>query len=136
MLKQLAVLRADPVEAVRDVRATLEVLPPGYSAERQFMVQFASRLGGDPSDVLAMLQAEVQRTFPSGANGRPPDGFFDASVALDTMIDRQASPSVIESTVVAALEGTADPMARTLLIARYERLSPDGAARLRHVYLP
>jgi hypothetical protein len=123
LVEQIAVLRASPVEGLRDIRATLAGLPERFTLERQFIVQIAAGLGADPAAVVAFLADEVQRTFATGADGHPPDGFYDASVALDAMIDRH-------------VDHTPDPKARRVLLRRYERQSTEGAARLRQAYLP
>jgi hypothetical protein len=60
MAAELASLRNHPDETVASLREGLKTLPDEYSQERQFLLQFASRLNADRSAITEMLSDEMK----------------------------------------------------------------------------
>ena len=131
MARQLAYLKAHPESALKDFRAGLTNLPTEFSPERQFLVQFTSRLNADPAEISAMLTDEMNRPISLDPTGLPGPSFYDPATALDAMIDRGASPASVRAALMSSLDSQRAPAEKLLLIARYGRIDPEEAQALR-----
>src|SRR5262249_38075291 len=105
-----------------------------YSEQRQFLVQFASRLDADRSAITDMLAGEMKTPVKLPQDKSLPLPFYNPATALDAMIDVGIDPSKIKQALMDALDAQPDPAARLLLIGRYERLDGPGAAKLMETY--
>jgi hypothetical protein len=134
MAAELASLRNHPDQTVATLREGLKNLPDEYAEERQFLIQFASRLDADRSAITEMLAGEMKVPVKLPQDKSLPLPFYNPATALDAMIDVGIEPSKIKQALMDALDAQPDPAARLLLIGRYERLDGPGAAKLMEAY--
>lgn len=134
MAAELASLRNHPDQTVATLREGLKSLPEEYAEQRQFLVQFASRLNADRSAITEMLASEMKVPVKLPQDKSLPLPFYNPATALDAMIDAGIEPVKIKQALLDALEAQTDPAARLLLIGRYERLDRAGAAKLMEAY--
>jgi|GEM_PF-5479741 len=134
MAFELAALRKDPDQTFKNLNSNLKNLPPEYAAEKQFLLQFASRLDTDKNAIGDFLATEMKTPVTLPEDGSRPPSSFTPLTALDAMIDAGVEPAKVSQALKEALEAQTDPAERLLLIGRYERLDREEAARLMKTY--
>jgi hypothetical protein len=134
MAAELASLRNHPDQTVADLREGLKTLPGEYAPERQFLLQFVSRLNADRSAITDMLSDEMKTPVKLPQDKSLPLPFYTPATALDAMIDVGIEPSKIKQALMDALAAQTDPAAQLMLIGRYERVDRPGAAKLMEAY--
>jgi hypothetical protein len=134
MAAELNSLRNHPDQTVADLREGLKTLPAEYAQERQFLIQFASRLNADRSMITEMLSDEMKVPVKLPQDKSLPLPFYTPATALDAMIDTGLEPAKIQQALMDALAAQTDPAAQLLLIGRYERIDRAGAAKLMEAF--
>lgn len=135
--ESLSLLRQHPGEAFADLRAGLRKLSDSYSDERQFLVQFASRLEVDRSKRLELLTEELAR--PVRAAGQDSQAAAIAALspvtALDSLLevtgDTKALEPLIRDALKAHREKGTPKESQEALLSRYAGMDPERARRLR-----
>jgi hypothetical protein len=123
----LATARERPLEAIQEISNGLKQIPAAAFRERQYLIQFASRLDVDKETKLELLSRELVTTTASEDGG----SFFTPAIALDSMIEVSGNANSLEAKLRTVLQNTKSRESARLLLSRYSAAAPESAERLK-----
>lgn len=127
---ELEYLSQHPADSFTAIKQGFDKLPDKYWAERQFLIQFATRLRLSNQEKLDFLAAELKRPAPPTSSQLPGAASYTGAIALDAILQITRKQSEVESILVPALKTKTTAQDRKILLSRYRLVFPAGAAKL------
>jgi hypothetical protein len=115
-------LKSHPSEAFEEIQRGLPKLEERYGYQRQYLIQFASRLEVAERNKIDWLASELRRPM-SGERG------YDGAAALSALIEVSRDPVELEELVKGALEAQPDARVREMLLSVYSAQAPERVQR-------
>lgn len=124
-------MRRNPDGTLKEIKSGLKKFGPEMRAERQFLIQFASRLETDETSRMEFLKEQLSRPVPAKSHPQDQEQWrFESSLTFDSLYEVSKKPEVVEPILVSFLNGHPDKYTKEMLVARFALAFPTRRAEL------